>query len=537
MKKNMKSLKGKNIVSLDICFDSIAVIYGKRTSGGIKVKKAFSVDLPKGCFVDGTLMDYDLVLTVLKNELKKNKIPKNKYAVSTFTGKDVIARVITLPDAKPEQLIRMIKIEMQQHIPIDLSNFVVQYKIQDSYVDGNVKYNEILVVATPKDFIADMFRLIKGLGLKAAIIDWQPNSANKLLYKRKINDVQVKEESTIAIANIHKNYTSFSILDNGKNKYYRMITVGSKELYHSLNKESIHDMIKVEEISDDFIETLDTRMDEDSIEVWLDELERILKFYYSREVGNKVECVYIYGDIKGIEKLSGSCEKYLGVKTSLIKTIDKVYVDQDIKKMDTNIYINALGAIISDYKFGKLYDFDFFEPYLTAKIKIKMSSTLSLGLILLSLSFVGYDYYKALEKIGSIQDEIIVLDQKIENENIHERLNILEQKQKEYDLLVVYNSNLNLIKEASENRNAIDKVSYYTFIGSIPDNVLIDSIDIGVKDINLSATATNDLVIAELEKRLRTTGLFNDLNVDTITYNEEEDNYTFSISFTAKGVN
>lgn len=537
MKKNMKSLKGKNIVSLDICFDSISVIYGKRTSSGIKVKKAFSVDLPKGCFVDGTLMDYDLVLSVFKNELRKNKIPKNKYAVSTFTSKDVIARVMTLPEAKPEQLIRMIKIEMQQHIPIDLSNFIVQYKIQDTYVDGNVKYNEILVVATPKDFIADMFRFIKGLGLKPAIIDWQPNSANKLLYKRKINDDEVKEKSTIAIANIHKNYTSFSILDNGRNKYYRMIPVGSKELYHSLNKDSIHGMIKVEEISDDFIETLDTRMDEDSIEIWLDELERILKFYYSREVGNKVERIYLYGDIEGIEKLSVSCEKYLGLKTSLIKKIGKVYVDEDVKKMDNNLYINALGAIISDYKFGKLYDFDFFEPYLNVKSKLKMSSTLSLGLILLSLGYVGYDYYKTLEKIEIIQDKIIVLDQKIENENIHERLNILEQKQKEYDLLETYNSNLNLIKKASEDRNAIDKVSYYTFIGSIPDKVLIDNIDIGVKDISISATATNDLIIAEFEKRLRDTGLFNDLHVDIISYDEEEDNYTFNISFSAKGVN
>jgi type IV pilus assembly protein PilM len=544
----MKSLKGKNVVSLDITQSAIRVVYGKRLKDEIKVNKAFIINLPKGCYEDGVIVNYDSLLIALKDGLKINNIRNNKYGICTFDIKDVISRVMVLPVVKPVQLINMINLEMQQHIPIDLSNFIVQYKIQDTFTKENVQYHEILVVAAPRDTISDMQRLMKDAGMKSILVDWKPNSAYKLFMTREINgSIKIKEKSVILV-NIYKEYTSFSIISKGKNKYNRVLPIGNRELYQALNKETVHELIDIDQIdSTEFIDSLDVHLDETSIEVWIDELERILKFYSSRESGNKVDSVLIYGNVKGLERLPKAIEEYLFVPAAFIESVNKIQLNKSISRFSESQYINVLGAMLSNYRVDKLLDFNFLEPYVRKEKRFEVSSILALILITLALSYVGLDFYSSYQDVKELEDRLDKVNTQMKNQAVQEKLDALELKHEEFEALASFNENLALIEMEAFGDTVLSKVYYYTFIGTIPETITVDTMDFYDGIIELGGEAINDLSVAEFQKRLRDTGLFEDIYVPAIALVMDEENngndispdgrVAFDISLELRGVN
>lgn len=547
MKKNMSSLRGKYVVSLDITESAIRVVYGKRLKDAVSVRKAFQVSLPKGAFEDGVIMDYESVLIALKDGLKVNKIRSNRYGICTFDIKDVISRVMVLPVVKPIQLINMINIEMQQHIPIDLSNFVVQYKIQDTYSEDNVQYHEILVVAAPRDTINDMQRLMKDAGLRPAVVDWKPNSANKLFTSREINGSIRVQDKTLALVNVHKEYTSFSIISKGKNKYNRVLPIGNRELFHALNKDSVHELIDIDQVNNtEFMDSLDVHLDETSIQAWMDELERIIKFYSSREAGNKVDSVLIYGNVKGLDELPKTIEEYLLVPSGFVDTINKIQLHKSVKRFKETQYINVLGALITNYRMDRLTDLDFLEPYVRKQKRVDYSSVLALTLILLAFGYVGLDFYSSYQEVKDLEADLAQLEAQMQNDAVQQKLDEMAQKQEEFAALVGFNENLTLVEMAAFNDRVLSKVYYYTFISTIPETVTVENVIFNEGTIGLTGEALNDLSVAEFEKRLRDTGLFEGIYVPSLALVGEDDEtgpadpdgrVTFSISLGLRGVN
>ena len=85
----------------------------------------------------------------------------------------------------------------------------------------------------------------------------------------------------------------------------------------------------------------------DIVEKWTYEIDRIFKFYKSRDIGNKIDRIFIYGGVsktKGIESyLSGR----FATKARRIKELSNVYFE-DNRDGEASIekYVNAIGALI-----------------------------------------------------------------------------------------------------------------------------------------------------------------------------------------------
>ena len=93
----------------------------------------------------------------------------------------------------------VIRYEIQQYLPINLEDYILQGKIlAEKEVDGTKKL-EVRVIAYPEKIARGYYNLLLKLGLKPDALDVNYNSVNKLINLIGIND-EFEDKSNDSVA-------------------------------------------------------------------------------------------------------------------------------------------------------------------------------------------------------------------------------------------------------------------------------------------------------------------------------------------------
>ena len=87
----------------------------------------------------------------------------------------------------------------------------------------------------------------------------------------------------------------------------------------------------------------------ETIDEWLEKVEKIINYYNNKNLNNNVECIYIFGgasSINGFEKYFAS---KLGIDSKKVNNINKSTFNSKDDGKDIDEYINAIGALIRSY--------------------------------------------------------------------------------------------------------------------------------------------------------------------------------------------
>ncbi|HAX72924.1 MAG TPA: hypothetical protein DCY20_05320, partial [Firmicutes bacterium] len=105
-------------------------------------------------------------------------------------------------------------------------------------------------------------------------------------------------------------------------------------------KESIADLCKRDDLSDE------QQVVQRCVDDMISDLERVLQFYRNKEVGNKVDHIFVIGGSAKMRGLVEYMEQKLGVATSYIEQLENVELSSDCKVLGMPEYFNAIGAMI-----------------------------------------------------------------------------------------------------------------------------------------------------------------------------------------------
>ena len=129
--------------------------------------------------------------------------------------------------------------------------------------------------------------------------------------------------------------------------------IGGNEIDDALkNKcnipQNIFERVKFQEVNlIDLEEEGPSAVVRDIIEKWTSEIDRIFKFYKSKEIGNKIDRIFIYGGISKTKGLESYLSGRFAIKVRRIKELSNVYFE-DNRDGEASIekYVNAIGALI-----------------------------------------------------------------------------------------------------------------------------------------------------------------------------------------------
>lgn len=347
-------LLNKNIISIDLGSYEVKIIEAKINNNSIQVSKAISLLTPEGSYEDGHIKNAIVLREAIRTELKKHKI-SSKTAYLTIKSTAIITREIPFPIVDTKELDGMLKFQLAEYLPMDISRYVVQYKIIGKVFDGEKEKLNVLIVAIPKDIVEKHYYLLSDLNLKPEILDYQSNSASKLIwFTDTINDQIFVSDKTIAAIDLGYSNTNVSIIKNGKLQTSRAIEVGGEDLDNNIlnlfdftkeelneKKYSIQDVSEIRGEYSDYNRLINVT--KNTILSIIEKLETIIKYYVSKEIENEVNMILLYGglsEINGVDKLFSD---YFNINTVILNNLDKINI-----QANPNKYFNCISTLLRD---------------------------------------------------------------------------------------------------------------------------------------------------------------------------------------------
>ena len=337
MKQNKSKLglssKKKDVkcLSIDIGSSYIKFAVGQKMGRRLKVDKTFKARLPAGVYENGHMHNIQEMKSIIQGALNANSV-KLKDVICTLESTDAIKRELVVPAVAPEDLSEMVSYEIGQYLPIDINSYVLQYKIVREFEEENVKKYELLVAALPKEIVHNIYSMLIEMGLDPYALDIHSNAVDKIAAEYELfNEASIKE-NTVAFLDLGHENINVIIVEKGQYKFNRLIKNGTRD-FEQLTTEFEFKTI------DDISQHLDV------VDRWIEEIDKVFKYYTSRSVDNTIDKIFIYGGISVVEGLDTYIHERVNIPVEVVKSIDNVEV------VSGNEYtlaqsLNAISAII-----------------------------------------------------------------------------------------------------------------------------------------------------------------------------------------------
>lgn len=356
----------KQYLAVDIGNRNIKIAYGAAGKEKIVITEYDIIDTPSNAIKDGKIINTRILVDAIVEALKKNRI-KAGHLVLNITGTSVITRDIMLPKSSDQEIERMLEFEAQQYFPVDLENYVVDFKVLEDVTTPEGVQNRVLLVAVPQKQVEEYMKLPGLLKMDLTAIDLPANCMSKFLFHAASSEAKAEAEDVIkefAVLDIGSETTGVCIFYGDKLKFNRILLNGSSDIdrlisdqydidYRQAEGRKVMNAIVVndEEESAEEPETLAlNNVIKPAINNLISDINRFFEFYNSRNAGNRIQRIYICGGggkLKGLDKYIGS---YFNMPVEQLKippnVVYKGKKKQESFRWDFVTLINAIGGLV-----------------------------------------------------------------------------------------------------------------------------------------------------------------------------------------------
>lgn len=365
----IKNTKKKSAITLTLDFGSHSVkcLLAQRNHEKIKVFNMFSVPLSAEVYENGNILNEASLVLNLRDAFVQNKIKAKETAV-TIESTEILKRELTIAHVPVEDRLDLIKYEISQYLPIDLDDYVIQYKVIEEILIGESNMLQVQIAAMPKRMAEAYYNLIKKCGLKPILMDLHSHALEKFVAWN-FSNVPDYNEKTLVFVDFGHSMLDINLIDKGHLIFSRSINMGGKgfdkiiaanlsiEDSKAEEKKCCVDIIKLQEArheaqmnalgleapnpKDVILSNFADYLDE-----CLDELNKVLKYYTSRSIENKIDYIYLYGGSSQFKGLAEYVSERFEIGSEILKPLDRIEFSSKVKDPNFPKYIHTVGALL-----------------------------------------------------------------------------------------------------------------------------------------------------------------------------------------------
>jgi type IV pilus assembly protein PilM len=207
--------------------NSLGIYFGARLTSSVETKGKTvinNIGIPQSVISSSDLEEKVpgevKIVTLLKDELEKNKIETNETAVA-LSGRDLIIRTFEMPNLSHEELNNAVDFEVRKYIPFKVEDLVSIFQFKK--IDKFKRKNLVLFVGIKKETLDRYLYILSQLNLKANSIEYAAFSVLRLLKLAK-----VKEKGVVSVVSVdlkEEDEVNFMVLEDGFPLFSRDITL------------------------------------------------------------------------------------------------------------------------------------------------------------------------------------------------------------------------------------------------------------------------------------------------------------------------
>ncbi|MGB6068883.1 MAG: type IV pilus assembly protein PilM [Desulfomonilaceae bacterium] len=326
------------IIGLDIGSNAVKMVEINRSKKGFELEYVGLAPLPDGAIVDKSIKKADLVGSAIR--ALHSVSSRNKHVATSFAGKAVIIKQVTMTSMKDSQLEKQIQMEAEPYIPFDIKDVNLDFFIMGDRPEKEGSM-EVVLVAAKKDYMAEYLDLIKSLNLNPIVVDVDP-FALEVMYEFCYPNVQ---EEIVALVNVGASTININILKSGASQYTRDLPLGGDAITREIMRFFDVDFERAENIKRgadlDKVNPRNLRkIFQRSIDYFVSELQKILDFFSANVSYDPIQKIFLSGGAATTYGLASTMESELNIPVEMVDPFRHLKVNE--KTFDLG-YLNSVG--------------------------------------------------------------------------------------------------------------------------------------------------------------------------------------------------
>lgn len=339
------------VLNIEVGKRIVKVCVSEKKGKSFSVSDSFYFATPEGSVLDGQVISEIALGDRLKDELTTRNIKVTDVFFSVASSK-IASREVTLPSAKDEQIKNIIKTNVADYFPVD----VTKYAIDSVILERGDEEVRALVVAVPSVIVDSYISLADYCGLVVNAVDFCPNSQYQILKGIKSGE----EDMVDMFITIDPDNASVIFSENGNMLMQRAIPIGGDEMICRFM--AMRDMPTEDYITAlDMLNNLVTNIGEESEDEEEDDLaecmmklvngiSRSLDFFRGNVADKVVTRVVLMGSCCHLSGLRQKIQERVAIDTVCLEDVPDI---QSLANSisDISVFIGCLGARIAPMNF------------------------------------------------------------------------------------------------------------------------------------------------------------------------------------------
>lgn len=322
--------KATQVLGLDISSTTVKLLELSYTGGRYRVESYAVSSLPQDAVIEKSVNDVDGVANAIRTVVAQSRT-KLKNVAAAVAGSSVITKLIDMPEGLSEDdMETQLTLEADQYIPYPLEEVAIDFEIQGPSPERNNQV-EVLLAACRRETIESRVEAIEGSELIPKIMDVEAYAMERAfsLMQRQLD---LDEDSTVAIVDIGATMTTLSVLNSGQTIYTREQLFGGKQLTdeimrrYGLPLEEAGLAKKQGGLPDDY----EPEVLEPFKDAVVQQVARSLQFFFSSSQYNDVDHILLAGGVSSMEGLEGLVQEKLGTPTSVANPFAQMSVSSRV---------------------------------------------------------------------------------------------------------------------------------------------------------------------------------------------------------------
>ena len=305
------------LIGIDISSTAVKLLQLARTGDRYRVEHYAVEPLPPNAVVEKNLVQVEAVGEAIRRAVARSG-SRLKNAAAAVSGSSVITKLINMPASLSEEdLESQIELEAVNYIPYPVEEVNLDFEVLGP-VAGNGEMVQVLLAASRSENVEMRASALELGGLTAKVIDVEAFAIENA-FSLMAGSVNTPKDGLVALVDVGATMTTLNVLRGGRSLYTRENVFGGKQLTdevmrrYSLSYEEAGLAKRQGGLPESYeVEVLDPFK-----EAMVQQVSRLLQFFYAGSEFNRVDQVVLAGGCASIPGIAAMVEEQLGIPSTV----------------------------------------------------------------------------------------------------------------------------------------------------------------------------------------------------------------------------
>ena len=303
------------LVGVDISSTAVKLLQLSRAGNRYRVEHYAVEPLPPNAVIEKNIVEVEAVGEAIKRAVARSGT-RARHAAAAVAGSAVITKIIPMPaDLDTDEIEAQVELEAVNYVPYPIEEVNLDFEVLGP-MPGNADSVQVLLAASRAENVDARVSALELGGLIPKVMDVEAFAIENA-FALLADQLSSPRDGIVALIDSGATMTTLNVLRNGRSLYSREQVFGGKQLTDEVMRRYGlgYEEAGLAKRQGGLPETYEAEVLEPFKEAMVQQVSRLLQFFYAGSEFNRVDQIVIAGGCATISGIAQMIEEQLGVPT------------------------------------------------------------------------------------------------------------------------------------------------------------------------------------------------------------------------------